>query len=202
MTYTGGQLNELNGKMGISAPHKSVPVMKLIKIHKPKSKEELVLLIKYHFENECSCGIKSQGTLKDFGNNLYNSQLKYWKENRFTHKECLQWEYDLFIVQSLKGGILEQKAITLLKKLLPQYIIKEAKGYLDEEVRVDIIISKNNRTICGIQVKPKSFKYARKNVIDFNLKANKKYKKPVFYLYYNEEDSFIAVENLILEIQK
>jgi len=45
MTYTGGPLNELNGKMGISAADKSVPVMKLIRKHKPKSREELVQLI-------------------------------------------------------------------------------------------------------------------------------------------------------------
>ena len=46
MAYTGGPLNELNGKMGISAPYKSVAVMKLIRYHKPKSKDELVELIK------------------------------------------------------------------------------------------------------------------------------------------------------------
>lgn len=45
MAYTGGPLNELNGKMGISAPYKSVAVMKLIRYHKPKSKDELVELI-------------------------------------------------------------------------------------------------------------------------------------------------------------
>jgi len=39
MAYTGGPLNELNGKMGISAPNKSVPVMKLIKAHNPKRKK-------------------------------------------------------------------------------------------------------------------------------------------------------------------
>ena len=47
MAYTGSPLNELNGKMGISAPFKSVSVMKLIRIHKPKSKEELVQLKSY-----------------------------------------------------------------------------------------------------------------------------------------------------------
>ena len=57
MSLTGGSLNLLNGKMGISAPNKSVPVMKLIKMHKPKSKEELVELIKYHYKNKCDCGI-------------------------------------------------------------------------------------------------------------------------------------------------
>jgi hypothetical protein len=74
MAYTGGPLNELNGKMGISAPFKSVPVMKLIRAHNPKSKEELVELIKWHSENTCECGVVSQGTVESFGKNLYDSQ--------------------------------------------------------------------------------------------------------------------------------
>ena len=45
MPYTGGPLNTLNGKMGISAPENSVPVMKLIRINHPNRKEELVEII-------------------------------------------------------------------------------------------------------------------------------------------------------------
>lgn len=60
MSLTGGELNLLNGNQGISAPYKSVPVMKLIREHKPKTKNELVELIEYHFKNKCNCGIVSQ----------------------------------------------------------------------------------------------------------------------------------------------
>jgi len=60
---TGGDLNMLNGQMGISAPYQSVAVMKLIKQHSPKSKHELVELIKYHYEHTCSCGIVSKGSV-------------------------------------------------------------------------------------------------------------------------------------------
>ncbi|GET45582.1 hypothetical protein [Capnocytophaga felis] len=76
MTYTGGELNKLNGDYGISAPNKSVPVMKLIKNHKPNSKDELYELIKFHYEIECPCGVKSQGTIEGFGKNLYEAQQK------------------------------------------------------------------------------------------------------------------------------
>ena len=78
MAYTGGELNELNGKMGISNPSTSVPVMKLIKTHNPKSKEALVQLIEYHKINRCSCGIVSKGTVREFGEWLYESQKKHW----------------------------------------------------------------------------------------------------------------------------
>ena len=201
MAYTGGLLNELNGKMGISAPSRSVPVMKLIKIHQPKSKDELVELIRYHHENDCQCGIKSQGTVTDFGRNLYEAQVKYWGKYRFTLQQCIQWEYDLFVVQSLKGGIIEKRAIRELARLLPEYEVTEAAGYLDEELRIDILLQKNGKTQAGIQVKPVTFTRMRSEVIAFNRTANQKWMHPVFYLFYNENEEFERISELINQLR-
>lgn len=201
MAYTGGPLNELNGKMGISAPNKSVPVMKLIRVHQPKSKEELVELIKAHYESSCQCGIKSQGTVEDFGTNLYNSQMSYWGEIRYSLQDCIQWEYDLFVVQSLKGGIIEKKAVSDLQVAIADKQFIEADGYVDEELRIDIIIKKNNEEIGGIQVKPSTFKLMRSGVITFNRAANQKWGKPVFYLYYDNAENFVNLGELINEIK-
>jgi len=202
MTYTGGPLNELNGKMGISAPYKSVPVMKLIKNHNPKSKEELVELINWHYENKCECGVVSQGSVESFGKNLFNSQMEYWGEIRFTLQECIQWEYDLFVVQSLKGGTIEKKSISELQKEFTNFCFEEAKGYLDEELRIDIIIKKGGIEIGGIQVKPLTFKLIRREVITFNINANQKWGKPVYYLYYDEKEKFVNINDLVTEIKK
>jgi hypothetical protein len=196
MAYTGGPLNELNGKMGISAPHKSVPVMKLIRVHKPRSKEELVDLIEYHYINECSCGIKSKGTVRDFGKNLYEAQINYWGEYRYSLKDCIQWEYDLFIVQSMKGGIIEKKALSLISSLLPGYTIQEAEGFLDEELRVDLVIKDQNRIKAGIQVKPLTFNRMRPEVIEFNKVRNSKWGILVLYLFYDEEENFTNLNKL------
>lgn len=200
MAYTGGLLNELNGKMGISAPFKSVPVMKLIKAHQPKSKDELIELIKQHSENHCHCGVVSQGTVEHFGKNLYESQIKYWGEYRFSLQDCVQWEYDLFVVQSLKGGVVEKKALVELAKRLTSFSVTEAKGFLDEELRIDIIIHKENREIAGIQVKPLTFKLMRKEVISFNENANQKWGKQVFYLYYDESENFVNMNEIVERI--
>jgi len=201
MAYTGGPLNELNGKMGISAPSNSVPVMKLIRIHKPKSKDELVELIKYHYENDCECGIKSQGTVEDFGKNLYNAQIKYWGEYRYSLKECIQWEYDLFVIQSLKGNVIEKKVQKYLSNKFEDYDIEQAQGYLDEDLRIDIIIKKQKNIIAGVQVKPATFLLMREEIITFNKEANKKWDYPVFYLYYNEDESFKNLDDLINKIK-
>lgn len=142
--YTGGELNKLNGDYGISAPYKSVPVMKLIKNHKPKSKDELYEQIKFHFENNCLCGVKSQGTVEDFGKNLFDAQQAAWGKEKYSLQECIQWEYDLFIIQSLKGTLVEEKAIELFREKLNEYKISEADGFVDEELRIDLIVSKND----------------------------------------------------------
>ena len=202
MAYTGGPLNELNGKAGISAPYKSVAVMKLIRVHQPKSKEELVELIKLHHTTTCPCGIKSQGTIEDFGTNLYNAQIPYWGKIKYSLEDCIQWEYDLFVVQSLKGGIIEKKAIAELQSSAGDMTFSEADNYVDEELRIDILIKKNDVEIAGIQVKPATFKLMRSSVISFNKQANAKWGKPVFYLYYDGEENFINLAELVDEIKQ
>lgn len=76
--------------------------------------------------------------------------MKYWGVIKFNMQECIQWEYDLFVVQSLKGGIVEKFAMSELRNRLQSYSFVEAEGYLDEELRIDIIIQNNGKEIAGI----------------------------------------------------
>jgi len=198
MAYTGGELNELNGKMGISDPKRSVPVMRLIRNHKPKSKDALVQLIEYHKDNKCECGVFSTGTVKEFGERLYASQDKYWGEKRYTLAQCIQWEYDLFVVQSLKGGMIEKKALIMLQNELPNLHFEEAEGYLDDELRIDLLVFDRSKNIIGgIQVKPKTFKSMRPEVLFMQKKQNDKWDYPVWFLFYNKNESFHEINMLI-----
>lgn len=201
MEDTGGLLNLLNGKMGISAPQKSVPVMALIRKHNPKSKEELIQLIESHYSNSCVCNIVSQGSVKDFGNNLYNAQIEYWGEYKFSLKECIQWEYNLFVVNSLRGGIVEKKAIEILKFKNSIFDFKESEGYLDENLRIDILIINNGIEVGGIQVKPESFNRMRKEVLYINKKGHQQWGKPVFFLFYDENENFTNMDFIIKTIK-
>jgi hypothetical protein len=201
MAFTGGPLNLLNGKMGISAPHRSVAVMKLIRAHQPVSRRELEELIAWHAGNQCECGIVSKGTIQSFGENLYNAQKEYWGEYRYSLKECIQWEYDLFITQSLKGGLMERKALLELKMRLPELELTEAEGYMDEELRIDIIAAKEGVTLGGVQIKPLTFMKMRSEVITFNRTANKKWGRPVYYLYYDKDENFINLIEVILRLE-
>lgn len=200
--YTGGELNLLNGQYGISASYKSVPVMKLIKTHRPKSKDELYELIKYHYHTICDCGIKSKGTVEDFGKNLYEAQKQKWGHYKYSLQQCIQWEYDLFVIQSLKGTLIETKALQKFSAELKDYSLTEAEGFVDEELRIDLLVSKNGNELAGIQVKPHTFNMMRKGVILFNKAANEKWGKPVFYLFYNEQEQFTNFNEVLEQIKK
>lgn len=200
MSLTGGELNLLNGQQGISAPHKSVPVMKLIREHKPKTKNELVQLIEDHYRHRCNCGVVSQGTVDDFGKNLYESQIRQWGKYKYSLEECKRWEYDLFITQSLKGNLVEDKAKRMLQSRVSGMTVVDATGELDNEYRIDLVIRKNSRDICGIQIKPHTFYYMRRNVIDFNYVANTNWGKPVYYLIYSETEEFTNLDEVVAKI--
>jgi hypothetical protein len=202
--FTGGELNILNGKMGISAPDKSVPVARLVRYHKPKSPAELEKLISDHVNGGCPCGVVSTGTVQDFGRNLYEAQIGFWGEYKYSLKDCIQWEYDLFILQMLKGNTMEDKCQDKLKKLLESpYNIVKTNEYVDEEVRVDLEVYYQTSLIAGIQVKPDSFKNIRNNIKLFNINANKAYNRPVLYVYYDyDSEDLINIEKVVKIIKK
>ena len=200
--YTGGPLNWLNGRMAVSAPNNSVPVIRLIRNHHPRSRNELYDLIRYHHENVCACGVRSKGTIEDFGNNLYDAQKIVWDEYRYSLVECIRWEYDLFVCQSMKGHLLEGKALSLLSDRIPHLDCEETTDYIDEELRIDILVKRNQTRIAGIQVKPLSFRNVRENVIAYNEYANKRWGRPVYYLYYDENDTFVNLEEVVNQLEE
>ncbi len=200
--YTGGPLNVLNGKAGISAPQNSVSVSALVRAHKPKSAAELESLISDHTAGNCECGIVSKGSVQNFGKNLFNAQESYWGECRFTLQECVQWEYDLFVLQMLKGTMMEDKCKSALAKLLPaEYAIQDTNAFIDEDLRVDLQVMKNGKTVAGIQVKPLSYDKIRSEVKYFNRKANSKFQAPVYYVAYEyDTEAFTNLKEVASEI--
>lgn len=198
MSDTGGLLNVLNEKMKISSVYNSVPVMKLIHKHKPKTKRELKDLIDYHYTHKCDCGIRSKGTVEDFGRKLYESQLEYWGEYKFSLKRCIQWEYDLFVTNSLKGAYMEGEAVKVLSDVLPSiFSVHEVNNIVDVNFRVDIEVKWCGFLVFGVQVKPESYDYMDDKVKNVNAVLNSKYPVNVRYLYYDSEGVFINVGEVV-----
>lgn len=205
MPDTGGELNRLNGKMGISAPYESVPVMKLIGEHNPNSHQELVELIEEHIGGAECCDVVSQGTVEDFGENLYEVQEEFWGEKKYTLEECIEWEYDLFISQSLKGNTMEKKGISELEQRLNDIgdiVLEESNEIVDNQYRIDIEIKSGDTIAAGIQVKPNSYSNMRSEVKYRNKSANEKYEGEVFYLFYNHDsEEFDNLETIERELR-
>ncbi len=75
--------------------------------------------------------------------------------------------------------------------------VRDAEGFVDEELRIDLIVVKGEAELCGIQVKPHTFDYIRSEVISYSLAANKTSGKPVFYLKYSDDEMFVNLEEVV-----
>ena len=209
-SLTGGVLNVINEKYHCNSKNNSVAIMQLIRYHKPRQKDELVALIESHSagkkHSNCTCGARSKGTIKDFGMNLYKANLDFFKNEPHkakTGEECEMFMYHLFITQSLKGELQEHRALSALALKMPTAIIEIATEEQDFGMGVDLIV-KNNTKEVGIQVKPVSYRDipASHPVKQINIEKNKRFKKPVHYLYYNLQGEFINTDEIILKIKK
>ena len=201
-SLTGGPLNKINESYYCNAKNRSVPVMTLIRYHKPKTRDELVALISSHQRNEvhgqCPCGARSQGTLEDFGQNLYEANLKAYAiapEKAFSLEACKLFMYNLFVVQSLKGDLMEDKALAHLKK---NHNVRIATEEEDFKMGVDIVFTILGEIEAGVQVKPASYAEMNVNnpVVQINKAKNQLFGKPVFYLYYNLDGNFVNGKEL------
>lgn len=80
------------------------------------------------------------------------------------------------------------------------FSVEEANNYYDEELRIDLLILKDNKEFAGIQVKPKLYNYVRSEVISFSKHANSQWERKVFYLLYDSYKSFINIIDVLKEI--
>jgi hypothetical protein len=85
---------------------------------------------------------------------------------------------------------------------LTEYEVEEAIGYLDEDLRIDIVIKKYRKEIAGVQVKPTTFNLMREEVLFFQKKANEKWGNPVFILFYDNNSQYKNFEDIVKKIRE
>lgn len=197
---TGGPLNALNEKHKLNSRNKSVAVMQLVNFHKPQNPRKLKQLIESHYKGCCNCGIQSNGCLEQFALNLFNAQFIDKEFNhRFEYQKCYDFMYALFCESPLIGRTQEMKS----RKLIQEEIHKkgfnmktrEATEYEDFDCAIDYVIynTETNIDICGIQVKPLT---CQKDIINMNIKKQKRVSFPTFFHYYNDDFTFEECEFL------
>jgi hypothetical protein len=90
----------------------------------------------------------------------------------------------------------------LQERLGRQFKIHDSSNYIDEELRVDLEVSKSGAKVAGIQVKPQSFDSMRSEVRIFNQTANDKYDHPVLYARYNyNSEEFTNLKTVAEELR-
>jgi MjaI restriction endonuclease len=206
---TGGILNTINEKYKCNQTHKSVPVIKLYKAHSVKTLEQAEFFISSHQagheHGNCSCGIRSQGTVEMFGDNLYEAVKKYELEfgqnvNK-TLEDCRNFMYGLFVVKSLTGFAMEELALKLLNVTDTLYdVVVRATDEEDLKMGVDLKLQKEVNVLAGIQVKPESYKFASIDVKNINAKKESLFEKPVIYLYYNSTKEFTNFDEVVNQL--
>ncbi len=69
-------------------------------------------------------------------------------------------------------------------------------------VLIYLYLDKDTKIKGGIQVKPKTFKSMRPEVLFMQKKQNDKWDYPVWFLFYNKDESFHELQDLIEKLKK
>ena len=101
------------------------------------------------------------------------------KHPNITLNECVEAVKFRVIGETWNGIILrEHNTITTLKNELPNLNFIKKEGEFDYNYAIDYEISFNNKLLCGIQIKPKSYTYNTTYILKAkrtNYKKNRKY---------------------------
>jgi len=198
---TGGPLNFLNEAARTNSREKSVPVMALVAYHRPPHEEALESLIEQHcrlaHSSQCPCGVKSRGTVTDFGNNLYEAQQtceaykqQYPDQRAFTRQECYTFMRNLFCVAPLRGLRQEETSVSVLRKAIPGIVVTLATRSEDFDYAVDYIVTHRGRDL-GVQVKPESF-FNKEDCVVLTKEKHARFRHPVlFHTYSNRTMEFL-----------
>ena len=198
-------LNNINEKYSINDPDSSLYVIDLIENHDIRSEAELVEQIADHQEGceRDECEVESGGTLEDFAEQLYEAQAEEFGTDVYDYETCYEWVYDLFVCRSLRGRSLEEKAIDRLTEEEKAFSFVKAEKDFDVEKAVDIVVRSglnNEVDIAGVQVKPESYEGTADRIKLTNQRKNEQYDHPVFYLFYDDDEEFVNVDEVMEQL--
>ena len=196
---TGGELNRLNEHARCNSRRKSVPVMDLVRAHRPADPEVLRVLIENHHHRKCRhCDCRSMGTVEQFATNLYNAQFERGAglQKRYTWDECYNFQYTLFCVAPLRGRAMEEASMAEFVKAIKEHDgfvglkCREATRKEDFEYAVDfVVVDSCGAPVLGVQTKPASFLH-RADVLQQNRDKQARFNAPVVFHVYDRSGTF------------
>ena len=154
---------------------------------------------------------RTRSSLAFKGEVLYNEIVKRGNPYGLTKRECQYAVFYRVIAESWNGVVVRERNTmdTLqveLKKREVDVLCKKTSGRIDYTYEVDYELFKDDKLLCGIQVKPPSYLQNTsylKETKEVNEYKNKKYKKDfkrdVFYVY-SKTNGEIVNDEIIDEI--
>ena len=191
---TKGRLNTINELYKLNTT-KDISISDIIKTYNPSSEEELLAII-------------TPEKIVELGKQLYNAAIK--ENHQTTLQECINYQYSLFIVNSMKGFLQEKQ----FHKLYPN--AKQTPSDIDAKYSTDFVLDLKNKIIL-INIKPESYmrstNEARIAVREINRKKMNKFKSKLEFKYpdksvytiniiYNYYKEWLNLENLDYLIDK
>jgi len=201
---SGGPLNDICEKFRIKTRKNSIPVIALQGKHTVHSASELATLIDEHHKDNppCECGIVGQKTMEEISQALYDAQfteggraiLTLKKDKPYNIETCRAWTYNLFAVNSFRGKLVEDAALTEFRvSVSEEYIVDKATEDMDCGSAVDLIVilRETEESVAGIQIKPESFFTMNRQYVKTAVReAQSKLNFPVHDLIYDSNGDF------------
>ena len=147
------------------------------------------------------------------GSELYRKLEENGNELNITERECQFIAYFRVVCETWNGVVFREaktKATILehFRKANKQILLIDTFGDFDTKYAVDFELYHDGKIVCGLQIKPNSYKHCKNiHVEAFNLNKKKnedytnKYNRPVFYIYSNT-DGYISNLDVLKEILK
>ena len=199
-------MNGLNEQFRCNSRRKSVPVMDLVRAHRPADPEALRKLIEAHHRRPCTlCKCRSMGTVEHFASNLYMAQFEHDAlklPRRFTWDECYRFQYTLFAVAPLRGRAMEMESMRLVREALgaTTFRVREATRHEDFDCGVDFVVEdrKTGKPVLGVQTKPESFLF-RRDLVEQNKAKQKNFPAAVVFHVYDRRGEFSPTADALLQ---
>ena len=179
----------------------TVYVQRIVKTHPPLNHMEIYGRIEDHAVRWCpDCKMKAKMR------SGYENPFVDWTDRLFQHGQkgkvkpdydsCKNYLFQITTISTWNGYVAEQIAWRELEKRcgdMGSVIIGETDIKTDFEDRVDFMVSDIFQPVCGIQVKPDTFRLIKPGTVNFPIKKknndrHKKLEYPVTYLYYVRKD--------------
>jgi hypothetical protein len=195
-------LYRLADQSGINNPWQSVHSMRLIHVHQPRSKRELLTLLDAHTDKpQCpACGLTARGGMVRWTRAVHRAAIRakrYARAGSYTHcinvQDCALLVHHMKVQVPFQGFFMELKAMSDLSRALGRSDGRHATQQEDTYHKVDVVFPGS----FGVQVKPESYRrWCDGASARLCMRRQQEWDLPVYWLYYSPSGEWVNFEDV------